>query len=108
MFAALRRWRRRRIIARSSLDAGRWRKTVKSLPFLSGLTPTDLERLRETVILFLHHKSIHGAAGLTLDSGMQLMIAVQACILILNLDIDYYRGWVEVIVYPDEFVPVVE
>ena len=24
--------------------------------------------------------------------------------LILNLDLDYYRGWVEVIVYPDEFV----
>ena len=24
--------------------------------------------------------------------------------LILNLDLDYYRGWAEVIVYPDEFV----
>jgi len=108
MFSAFRRWRRRRIIARSSLDAGEWRQTVERLPFLQGLTHSELERLRETVILFLHDKSIHGAAGLTLDAGMQLMIAVQACILILNLDIDYYRGWVEVIVYPDEFVPVVE
>ncbi len=39
---------------------------------------------------------------------MQLMIAAQACILVLNLDIDYYRGWVEVIVYPDAFVPAIE
>jgi Mlc titration factor MtfA (ptsG expression regulator) len=33
-----------------------------------------------------------------------MAIAAQACMLILNLDLDYYRGWVEVIVYPDEFV----
>ena len=51
--------------------------------------------VRETVILFLHDKSIRGAAGLQIDAGMQLMIAVQACILILNLDIDYFRGWVD-------------
>ncbi len=35
---------------------------------------------------------------------MRVAIGVQACILILNLGLDYYRGWVEVIVYPDEFV----
>ncbi len=39
---------------------------------------------------------------------MRLMIAAQACILVLNLDIDFFRGWVEVIVYPDEFVPTIE
>ena len=33
-----------------------------------------------------------------------VMIAAQACILILNLDLDYYDGWVEIIVYPGEFV----
>jgi hypothetical protein len=43
-----------------------------------------------------------------LDAAMPLLIAVQACILILNLDIDYYAGWVEVIVYPDEFVPAMD
>jgi Mlc titration factor MtfA (ptsG expression regulator) len=75
---------------------------------MRGLTGDERARLRETVILFLHQKSIHGAAGLELDAGMRLMIAAQACILILNLDIDYYGGWVEVIVYPDEFVPAFE
>ena len=108
MFGAIRRWWRRRIIEREPLDHGVWQATLDRLPFLSGLTDDEQARLRETVILFLHRKSIRGTAGLELDSAMQLMIAAQACILILNLDIDYYRGWVEVIVYPDEFVPTIE
>ncbi len=108
MFGAIRRWWRQRIIERAALDAALWRQTLDRLPFLHGLTDDERARLRDTVILFLHQKSIRGAAGLELDSGMQLMIAAQACILMLNLDIDYYRGWVEVIVYPDEFVPTIE
>jgi Mlc titration factor MtfA (ptsG expression regulator) len=105
MFDAFKRWRRNQIIARASLDPALWRQTLGRLPFLRGLSNAEREQLRETVILFLHRKSIHGAGGLKLDAGMQLLIAAQACILILNLDIGYYRGWVEVIVYPDEFVP---
>jgi Mlc titration factor MtfA (ptsG expression regulator) len=108
MFEVFRRWRRRRIISRHALDAVLWRKTLARLEFLRGLSDSERSRLRETTILFLHQKSIHGAGGLALDAGMKLLIAVQACILILNLDIDYYRGWVEIIVYPDEFVPTLE
>jgi MtfA peptidase len=108
LFGAVRRWWRQRIIARGGFDAQLWQDTLDRLPFLRGLTSDEQARLRETVILFLHQKSVHGAAGLQLDTSMQLMIAVQACVLILNLDVDYYRGWVEVIVYPDEFVPALE
>jgi Mlc titration factor MtfA (ptsG expression regulator) len=108
MLEVFRRWRRNRIISRSALDALLWRRTLARLTFLHGLSESERARLRETTILFLHQKSIHGAGGLDLDAGMQLLIAVQACILILNLDIDYYRGWVEIIVYPDEFVPALD
>lgn len=108
MFGFLTRWWRNRIIARAAVDGAQWQRTLERLPFLRGLSEAERERLRQSVILFLHHKSIHGAGGLALDSEMQLLIAAQACIPILNLDIDYYRGWVEVIVYPDEFVPRVE
>ena len=108
MFGSIRRWWRQRIIERSQLDAALWDETLKRLPFLNGLTDNERARLREAVILFLDQNSIRGGAGLELDSAMQLMIAAQACILILNLDLDYYRGWVEVIVYPDEFVPTIE
>lgn len=108
MFDAFRRWRRNRIIAKAGLEPALWQRTLAHLPFLAGLSVAERERLRRTVILFLHGKSIHGAAGLELDAAMQLLIAAQACILILNLDISYYDGWVEVIVYPDEFVPKIE
>ncbi len=108
MFEAFRRWRRRRIIEHAGLDPVLWQQTLAQLPFLSGLSVDENERLRQTVILFLHDKSIHGAGGLTLDAAMPLMIAAQACILVMNLDIEYYAGWVEVIVYPDEFVPAME
>jgi Mlc titration factor MtfA (ptsG expression regulator) len=104
----LRRWWRQRIIQRTPWDEALWEKTLASLPFMRELAPDERARLRETVILFLHDKSIRGASGLQIDDGMRLMIAAQACILVLNLDIDYFRGWVEVIVYPDEFIPNIE
>jgi Mlc titration factor MtfA (ptsG expression regulator) len=56
------------------------------------------------VALFLHGKQISGAHGLAVSREMQVMIAAQACILILNLGLDYHDGWVEIIVYPGGFV----
>lgn len=35
---------------------------------------------------------------------MQLAIALQACLLTLNLNESSYRGWNEIILYPDEFL----
>jgi Mlc titration factor MtfA (ptsG expression regulator) len=73
-------------------------------PFTRSLSVPELERLRELVTLFLHEKGIHGAGGMVVREDVRIAIAIQACILILNLGLDYYRGWIEVIVYPDEFV----
>lgn len=97
-------WRRARILRRVTIDEALWQTTLERYPFLSVLSADERTRLRESVALFLHHKSIHGAAGLEMRDEIRVSIAAQACVLILNLDHDYYRGWVEVIVYPDEFV----
>lgn len=98
------RWRRARVLKGARLDAALWRQTVERYPFVDALAANELERLRELVILFLDEKAIHGAGGMRLTDEARLVIAAQACMLILNLGLDYYRGWVEVIVYPDEFV----
>jgi MtfA peptidase len=101
-------WRRARILRRAALDEGLWQRTTERYSFLRVLSARELTRLRDCVVLFLHEKSIAGAGGLEIRDDMRLAIAAQACILILNLDLDYYRGWVEVIVYPDEFVAAYE
>jgi len=102
------RWRRARILKTEPIADALWQSGIAQQEFLAGLSTDDLERLREIVTLFLHEKQIQGAAGLAVDDGMRLAIALQAAILILNLPDDWYDGWVEIIVYPDEFMPEVE
>lgn len=107
MLASFKAWRRRRILRRYALPDALW-QAAAGLPFLHGLAPDELHRLRDLTTLFLHAKQMSGAGGLVLTDAMRVTIAVQACLPILNLDLDYYDGWVEIIVYPDEFVPEYE
>jgi Mlc titration factor MtfA (ptsG expression regulator) len=98
------RWRRRRAARRKPVDDRAWAAVVRRLRFLRTLPAADQERLRDRVAAFLDEKSIHGAGGLELTEPMRLLIAAQACLLVLDLDLDWYDDWVEVIVYPDEFI----
>ncbi len=104
MLTAHRTWPRERILSRPTFDETLWRVVTSRYAFMRALSAEECARLREWTILFLHQKAIEGAGGLVLNDEMRLCIAAQACVLILGLDPDYYRGWGEVIVYPDEFV----
>ena len=108
MIWSLKNFRRNRILKKASLDEPLWQKITRHFSFTRAMAPEELERLRRWVILFLHDKKLQAAGGLKLNDRMRLSIAAQACVLILNLDLDYYRGWLEVIVYPDEFIPKYE
>jgi hypothetical protein len=103
-----REWRRRRVLQRHTLPQAAWQATVAALPLLGGLSVKELERLRELVTLFLHEKQVVAAGDGQLGEALRLRIAAQACLPILHLGLDYYAGWVAVIVYPDEFVPEYE
>ena len=105
MWSKLKEWRRDRIVAKSRLDEREWRLALQRFPFARSLPVDDQERLRLLTILFLHEKRFSSARGLELTDAMRLHVAVQACALILNLGMDYYHGWSEIIVYPAEFVP---
>lgn len=98
-------WRRRRRVRAARLPEAAWRAALAATPLTHGLSADEQHRLREWVILFLHEKDFSGAGGLQLSEAMRLSIAVQACLLILNLDLDYYSGWVSIIVYPSAFRP---
>ncbi len=98
------RWRQARVIQRQHITDAEWGAVVARFSFLRALGAEEQQRLRNLVAAFLDEKSVQGAGGLEMNRHMQLVIAAQACLLILNLELDYYRDWVEVIVYPDEFV----
>lgn len=101
----LKSWRRERALERNPIRDRVWRRVIEDRPLFNGLTAEELQRLRELSTLFLVEKNVHGAAGQETDDLVCATIAAQACLPILNLGIDYYAGWVEVIVYPEQFVP---
>ena len=102
--AALKRWRRDRVLRRIQLDEAVWRRTVARHAYTRALSEEDLCRLRDLAKLFLHDKPIHGAGEMVVTDEIRVAIATQACILVLELGLEYYRGWSEVILYPGEFV----
>ena len=73
--------------------------------FSRSTTHDELERLREKVVLFLHAKAIVGARGHEVTPLQRVVIALEACVLVLELDMAFYDGFENVIVYPGEFVP---
>jgi Mlc titration factor MtfA (ptsG expression regulator) len=105
MLGRLKQWRRSRILARAQLDDVEWQRALRRFAFTRALSAQDAARLRELVIVFMHEKRFSAAHGLELTRAMCLHVAVQACVLILYLGIEYYRGWSEIILYPAEFVP---
>jgi len=105
MLAAFRRWRRDRVLAANALPDALWDDALDALPFLDDYAPEELDRLRNLVVLFLHAKSIVGAQGHEVTALQRVVIAVQACVLVLNLDLALYEGWHNIVVYPGEFVP---
>ncbi len=92
------------VLYRSRIPFDCWHQTMKSSEVFSHLDFREQHRLRKLASLFLHDKTISGAGGFELDLEKRVHIAAHACLLILNLELDYFRGWHEIIVYPDSFV----
>ena len=97
--------RRRRAPAAVPIDAALWRRSTSAWLFMRGLPAADGERLRALCERFLAIKRFSGAHGLEVSERMRVEIAAQACILVLELGIEWYAGWSDVIVYPSQFMP---
>ncbi len=98
------RWRRARRLRRFRIPVRLWRQVEGQVLARYRLTAGERTRLHELASLFLQEKTIVGADGLAVDEAMRVVIAAQACLLILNLDLSDYAGFHEIIVYPDSFV----
>jgi len=104
MLEFLRKWRRARKLAALTVPLATWGRVEAGLPFLDYLDADERARLRELARGFLVDKQFHGAQGIVLGDEILLAIALQACLPILNIGLDAYRGWVGVVVYPGDFI----
>lgn len=89
--------------AAAAISPDLWQRQLAALTLLERRSEAERERLRLVCAQFLASKSIHGAGGLAITPEMELHIAAQACLPILNLGLQWYEGWREIVVYPARF-----
>ena len=101
MFAWFRERRRRRIQRQPFPEA--WRTHIaETFPSYSGWDASRRQRLEGLIQVFLAEKHIEGAAGFEMTDAVRVTVATNACRMILNLSMDYFREVETVLVYPGE------
>lgn len=81
-----------------------WQTAEARLPFLSHLSSAERQQLRRLAFDFICSKSWQGAQGFVVTLEVQLEIALQACLLILKRPPGEYDSWVEIVIYPGDFI----
>jgi Mlc titration factor MtfA (ptsG expression regulator) len=104
MIGKLTDWWRQKALARVQVSDEQWAAAEAQLPFLGHLDTGERQRLREMARQFLAEKEWSAAQDLVLTPAIQLSIALQACLPVLNLGLDHYGDWVGIVVYPGDFV----
>ena len=101
------RWLKRLYVAwllrRHQIPDALWRDVADKIVLIRDLSAADRARLRKLATLFLYQKRFSGARGFEVSAEKNLIIALQAVLPILELGMDAYLGWSEVIVYPGAF-----
>ena len=103
MYYGLRRWRYHRAVHRPMPEG--WRKVLQRRLFVYNKLPQPLrEELEGLILHFLYTKKFVGCAGLEVTDEMRLVIAAEACLLILNRPSRRYAGLRWIYVYPSTFI----
>jgi MtfA peptidase len=96
--------RRRRLLSRRAIGDDLWQAVLEDSPLFDRLSVGERAQLHDLTVLFLAEKRFFGAHELEVDDYMCTSVAARACLLVLGLDLDYYRGWRTIILYPGGFV----
>lgn len=82
-----------------------WRKILQQRVPLVRRLPAPLQmQLKKHMQVFIAEKSFLGCGGLRMTEEMRVVIAAQACLLILNRATDYFAQVRQILVYPGAFV----
>jgi hypothetical protein len=104
MFGNLKHWWRRQSGGPIEVSEAQWSRVEACLPFLDFLAAGDRRRLRGMALEFLREKEFAGARGFEPGDDVRLAVALQACLPVLNLGLEWYDGWVGIVIYPGDFV----
>ena len=98
------RSKRRRELRQKRLS-GQWLKIIdKNVPYFKRLTPEDQLELQGLVHVFLDEKHFEGCGGLKITDEIRVIIATQACVLLLHRETQFYPKLHSILVYPHAYI----
>jgi hypothetical protein len=99
----LKKYRRKKIIAKPFPHP--WLNILqRDVAWYQKLNQTDRAELRRHIQIFLAEKPFEGCRGLVVMDYMRLIIAANACILLLHRKTDYYPHLPSILIYPAAFI----
>lgn len=101
IFGWWRRRRRRKLLAQPRPEA--WTTWLEPYPLFAPLDAAERERVLDIARVIVAEKRWEGCAGLELDEEMQVVIAAQAALLLLELEHDYFPEVRSILVFPRSY-----
>jgi len=86
-----------------AIDDATWSQAQSHCPWIDALDEARRQRLRELSARFLHEKTIAPIDGLVLTPMQCVVLAAMCCLPLLEIGAVGWRGWSQLIVYPDAF-----
>ncbi|HEX9022727.1 MAG TPA: M90 family metallopeptidase [Geobacteraceae bacterium] len=80
-----------------------WEKVLEVVPLYRRLPVADRGELKGLIRVFLHEKAFEGCGGFAMTDEARVIVAAQACILLLHRDSGFFPGLSSIIIYPDEY-----
>lgn len=100
---ALRRWRRAGTLAQPF--PARWRRALRRhVPYVAQLPAQRQLQLKRLMQVFLAEVPFIGCQGLQVSETMRVVVAAQACLLLLGRGRAGFEGLRQVLLYPGPFV----
>ncbi|MFO0829399.1 MAG: M90 family metallopeptidase [Phycisphaerales bacterium] len=97
------RWFRRRRIRRTPFPP-KWRLLLhRTLRFWADLSADEQARMEDEIRFFIAERNWEGCGGLELDESMQVLIAAQACRLLLGRPNERFSNVSAILVYPSGY-----
>lgn len=101
---SLRRWGHFHGLQRERIPNSAWAELIAATPLIARYASADRAKLRNLTWRFLRKKDIRGVGGLEMTDRMRFLIAALSCVPVLHLGLDWYAGWISILVYPAGFL----